>query len=457
VVACGDAASPVTYRLERVAGDGQTGEIRGRALQDLSVRAVDEADRPVAGVTVVWRVVEGGAGVPVSQQSTDSAGIATTSVRFGTEPGPVLILAESGSTGVRFRLAAERRWRSAGAGLAHSCALSTVGEAYCWGANEVAQLGDDTERSRATPAPVFGRLELATLAVGWRHTCGIDVDGAVWCWGSNDYGQLGVGDRNPRHRPARVELPEEAVALAGGYLHTCGVVRSGAAYCWGSNAQRALGTEELTPACAGVPCALTPVRVDSDGTFRTIAAGEFHSCALTYAGAAYCWGWNSGGEVGNGELPGTAYPAPQRVAGEQVFERVSAHARHSCAITVSGEGWCWGRSALGEGGRPGIRWSPEPLPGGLTMRGISTGNLYTCATLADLRTACFGDQRGRETSASPQVRSSPAFDDVAVGFAHSCGVASGRVWCWGSNANGQLGPRAGTGYRDEPVDVPLPL
>jgi hypothetical protein len=90
------------------------------------------------------------------------------------------------------------------------------------------------------------------------------------------------------------------------------------------------------------------------------------------------------------------------------------------------------------------------------MRGISTGNLYTCATLADGRTACFGDQSGRSAASGAEVLSTPAFTDVAVGFAHSCGVAGSQAWCWGSNTSGQLGPLAAAGYRADPVDVPLP-
>jgi alpha-tubulin suppressor-like RCC1 family protein len=454
---CEDAAAPAAYHLERLAGDGQTGEIRGQALQPLAVRVVDEEGGPVRGVPVVWRVLEGGAGVPVSVVTTDSLGVATTSVTFGVEPGPVLILAEAAGSEVRFRLAAERRWRSAAAGLRHSCALSTIGEVYCWGANEVAQLGDDTEKTRAIPAALFGRLEFSTLAVGWLHTCAIDVESALWCWGSNDLGQVGVGDRNVRHRPTRVHLDEEAIAVGAGYLHTCAVVKSGSAYCWGSNAERALGIGEVSAACAGIQCALTPTRVASDVRFRTVSAGEFHTCALTADGAAYCWGLNSVGEVGVGEVPGKTYPTPVRVASEHPFAVVSTHARHSCAVTTTGQGWCWGRSALGESGELGNWWSPAPLPGALTMRGISTGNLYTCATLVDQRTACFGDQRGREKSVAPQLRSTPPFAEIAVGFAHTCGVAGGRVWCWGSNTSGQLGPRAVGGHVDEPVDVPLPL
>jgi hypothetical protein len=206
--------------------------------------------------------------------------------------------------------------------------------------------------------------------------------------------------------------------------------------------------------CAGQPCALAPAAVPSETPFAAVAAGEFHTCALAHDGSVHCWGWNSAGEVGTGDAPGRIYALPARVHGARTFREISAHSRHSCAVTEAGSALCWGRSATGESGAGG--WAPTELAGELTFRAISTGNLYTCATSADARTACFGDQAGLSFSRSPRILATPPFTRVGVGFRHSCGVASTGVWCWGDGSYGQLGPEAPSGYHPEPVRVPLP-
>jgi alpha-tubulin suppressor-like RCC1 family protein len=455
LLGCDGGASAEGHRLEVLDGDGQVGELGAPAPRPLAVRVLDLAGRPAAGVGVVWRVLEGGARVSATEARTDAAGVSRTEVTFGIDTGAALVLAESEGGSARFRLRGERRWRSAGAGLVHSCALSSVGEAYCWGGNHAAQLGDGSEAARAAPAPVSGWARFSALAVGWLHGCALDLSGNVLCWGSNDSGQLGTGDRDVRHRPTLVPVGEAAVAIAAGYQHSCAVGRSGAAYCWGSNAQGALGSPVLTGVeCSGEPCALTPARVRSELRFVTVAAGEFHTCALAAGGGAHCWGWNSAGEVGTGEPPGLVLEVPAPVHGAHVFTGIAAHARHSCALAEGGRALCWGRSATGESGAGG--WAPVELPGGLALSTIDTGNLYTCGAVAGGGRACFGDQSGLTFRTGPHVSTAPAFTYVGVGFAHSCGVAGPEVWCWGANTHGQLGPAGAAGDGATPVRVPLP-
>ena len=453
VAACDDGTSP-NYRVEVVDGDNQHGAIGEQAERPLTVRVLGSDGGPAAGVAVAWRVLEGGAGVRETGVLSDGEGLARTAATYGVEPGTALVLAEAGGVSVHFRLSAERWWRSVGAGLHHSCALSSVGEAYCWGGNDFAQLGDASDTNRTRPVPVSGRTRFASLALGWVHSCGLGRDGSVYCWGDNRSGQLGVGDSNLRHTPSRVPLNEPAVAVGAGYLHSCAVLRSGAAYCWGSNAYETLGTASTGAVCALGPCAMTPTRVAGDVRFVGISAGEFHTCAWTAEGAAYCWGWNSDGEVGTGAAPGEVYRTPARVHGSDEFREVVAHARHSCGVTISGAALCWGRNATGETGSGG--WAPTQLAAEVNFRTISTGTLYTCATSADGRTICFGDQTGNSRTNAPRLFSTPAFTRVGVGFAHSCGAAASEVWCWGSNSQGQLGPGGTDEYQSAPVNVPLP-
>src|SRR5207244_12830415 len=95
--------------------------------------------------------------------------------------------------------------------------------------------------------------------------------------------------------------PSAASAFGAGSAHTCGVTPTGAAYCWGTNFAGQLG--DGTTANRLVP---TPV---ADGlTFAAVSAGTNHTCGATTSGAAYCWGDNTVGELGDGTRTGRLVP-----------------------------------------------------------------------------------------------------------------------------------------------------
>ena len=84
-----------------------------------------------------------------------------------------------------------------------------------------------------------------------------------------------------------------SVPIVGIRRHSCGLTKTGAAYCWGSNYYGELGDGSWINSS-------TPLAVGGGLTFASVSAGSGHSCGLTTTGGAYCWGENSGGELGNG-------------------------------------------------------------------------------------------------------------------------------------------------------------
>jgi alpha-tubulin suppressor-like RCC1 family protein len=84
-------------------------------------------------------------------------------------------------------------------GLQHACALTPAGEAYCWGANQLGQLGDGSTVRRLIPARVDLVAALAEISAGRSGSCGRTSTGKVYCWGANMYGRLGVGSLSPDH------------------------------------------------------------------------------------------------------------------------------------------------------------------------------------------------------------------------------------------------------------------
>src|SRR5947207_169720 len=245
-------------------------------------------------------------------------------------------------------------WAAVSAGFEHTCGLTTAGVAYCWGQGYAGKLGDGSTSDRSSPVLVAGGVRFVSLSAGGHHTCAVTAAGAAYCWGYNVYGQLGVGTTtgpescptaNPdvtvycSMAPAPVAGGIAFAAVSAGAEHSCGVTAAGAAYCWGYNYDGKLGDGTTTQR-------LTPVRVASDVRFATVGAGNTHSCGVTAAGAAYCWGSNRTGQLGDGTTTQRLTPVP--VASSVRFTAVSAGSFHTCGLTAAGAAYCWGGNGAGQ-------------------------------------------------------------------------------------------------------------
>ena len=123
--------------------------------------------------------------------------------------------------------------------------------------NASGQLGDGAFTSRQTPTLVAAPagVTFTQIAISKNnHSCGVTAAGAVYCWGAGGQGQLGIGVRENRPTPALVSVPAGLTftQIAVGNGHSCGLTSAGAAYCWGFGGNGALGTgtitDDLTPA-----------------------------------------------------------------------------------------------------------------------------------------------------------------------------------------------------------------
>lgn len=293
--------------------------------------------------------------------------------------------------------------------------------------------------------------QFASLSAGGSHSCGVTTAGTAYCWGENDYGELGVGGWLYHvSSPLGVSgITFGSGSVAAGDLHSCGLSNAGVAYCWGDDNGGELGDGKLTTDSFPDP-------VSGGLVFTVISPGAAHSCGVIAGGAAYCWGYNADGRLGDGTTQD--HSIPTSVTRSLTFTTISAGFDHTCGLVAGGVAYCWGANDVGQLGRAdstGVSDSvPQAVFGGLTFTAISAGYEHTCALTAAGTVYCWGangaGQLGDGTTFdrhSPvAVQSGQAFTAISAGGSHTCGIVSGgAVVCWGDDTWGQLGNGSTTG------------
>lgn len=247
-------------------------------------------------------------------------------------------------------------WGSVSAGHRHTCAQRD-GFAMCWGDNTNGSVGTGSVAEYvAMPADVALPTTMAVRAVtaGEYSTCAIGDDTNVYCWGRNTSGQIGM-DPTVQYvaSPTLISGVAGATAIDIGRTHVCAIV-GGMAYCWGSGSNRQLGN-------AAGSWSPTPVGPTGNGTFASLALGDDHSCALDTAGDVYCWGANRLGQLGRGGMPSIEDSAdPMRVAIDGTVTAISSFDDTTCALTDAGAIYCWGLATVGctGDGQAVTSWEP---------------------------------------------------------------------------------------------------
>jgi alpha-tubulin suppressor-like RCC1 family protein len=267
----------------------------------------------------------------------------------------------------------------------HTCVIAS-GLPYCWGSNEMGDLGVPTATFVAqvpVAVDVSGALAGKTVSAisaggGWT-TCAL-ADGAPYCWGFNAEGQLGNNTTTNSAVPVAVDLSgvlagKSITSLQVGSTTTCALA-SGRVYCWGAQGAGTLGTSG-TPQNSWVPATVDWTGVLA-GKVATALSLTYSTACVIADGSPYCWGANGNGNLGAGSDLSASY-VPVAVVTTGVLAgrsatTISSGMNHTCVL-ASGQPFCWGNDYDGELGDGSL--NPSSVPVAVVTNGALSGRTIT--------------------------------------------------------------------------------
>ncbi|XP_020532779.1 ultraviolet-B receptor UVR8 isoform X2 [Jatropha curcas] len=168
-------------------------------------------------------------------------------------------------------------------------------------------------------------------------------------WGNGDFGRLGLGCLDSQWRPKLLRTSsfsnQDLKSIACGGAHTLFLTEEGHVYAAGLNDFGQLGVS------GNDTYIMKPIEVSGlEKEIIQISAGYHHSCAITVDGELYMWGRNSNGQLGLGKKAKGAVPLPTKVEclNGLTIKKAALASEHSIAVTDEGETLSWGRGGCGQ-------------------------------------------------------------------------------------------------------------
>lgn len=240
---------------------------------------------------------------------------------------------------------------------------------------------------------------------------------------------------------------QKYAVIQSGMYHTCALTTAGAAQCWGKDYYGPLGYGVFRDT------SFVPRAVSGGLTFTSLGAGYENTCALGTQGTIYCWGSNNAGRLGDGTWTDRAVPGP--VTGAITFASLTMGVDVACGLTAAGTAYCWGSNEYGDAGAPladNFVTAPRQVDGGMVFRSISTNFQVSCGLTSAGAAYCWGSNEYGALGVDSSTAQSPTpvavsggltFQSLSTGPGRACGVtAAGGVYCWGMKMAGDFSTNA---------------
>jgi cysteine-rich repeat protein len=207
-----------------------------------------------------------------------------------------------------------------------ACALVSGDGVRCWGDNSLGELGLGNTAtfpgSHMVPPSSYGNVVLnlgavpTSITVGSAYACAGLRDGQAECWGANNVGQLGlghtvnIGDNEVPAFTGVVNIPTPVISIAASIQFTCALSGNARGLrCWGNNQKGQLGqgdTMRRGNTATTIPSLIPAIRFPAGLGPTAMALGTSYTCAQLSDGSVRCWGANNRGQLGLGLVPAMA-------------------------------------------------------------------------------------------------------------------------------------------------------
>ena len=316
-------------------------------------------------------------------------------------------------------------------GSDHNCAWTEIGSVICWGMNDVGQLGTgwgqnswDADFSLKPSSVSLASDEVAEqVIVGDGHSCIILSIEYPLCWGDNSRGQIGDYSTFDSYAPMDVGFDGlvRVNAIEMGFRHVCslsnsGLSNNGTVHCWGANdkgqVSSDIGNDQISPVLVIDGSSDPIVSLASSPNSR-------HTCALSLNGNVYCWGENENGQLGRNSTQNSATPIKVEFPNDETMQAIDINSDNTCSLSEHGDLFCWGSNSFGQLGVGTLDDSPTPMK-----------------VLFD---------------------SNSIISSFVLSWDHACALdIKNTMYCWGANDFAQLGDGT-TEKRLRPVEPSFPV
>jgi len=313
----------------------------------------------------------------------------------------------------------DKTFTKIGAGRSHGVGITSDGDVYTWGRNNLGQLGYKTDDTQYNPIPHLVMSDASDIAVGQDHTLILKKDGTVWGFGSNYTGALGDGTNTDQATPVKVKDMLGIAHIFTGYKFSMAIANDGKVYAWGATCAPSsvrvaadiaarINTLDggyydpvpsinpngydhnqdcINEAVIGIH-SKSPVEMKSlSGVTKDISIGYGHALILQKDGSVWSFGCNLYGQMGNRTYNNKVENAkPQKILDIANVKAVSAGFRHSLAVTEDGKVYMWGINAKLEDGKRLLN-SSSPVE----MKTLDVKNLASVHSGYDISFALMKD------------------------------------------------------------------